>query len=287
MNRRLILFLLASTIFSLEAGAQPAQNLFRKARIAALDARRSYEAEKAVDGLHFRSSTWMPANGSRPPYLLEVSLDRYCDIDSMIIYTGIPEGERTPAESIQSAGYWNMKNFIIQYWDDANWTDIGETLTTENRLDKVVFRFRPAITSFRFRIRSTDGEPIRIIEFEGYGHPNPSMPSPSIVAEEIVRKEYPSKIEAKIRPESMGRTMRYVGYNQGYFMPGSNVSAWLEYSRVNAVRLWMPLDFLVPETAVDAASRPENLEAFELLKKQLRHNPKQADQYDGLQLRFG
>lgn len=276
MNRRLILFLLASTIFSLEAGAQPAQNLFRKARIAALDARRNYEAEKAVDGLHFRSSTWMPANGSRPPYLLEVSLDRYCDIDSMIIYTGIPEGERTPAESMQSAGYWNMKNFIIQYWDDANWTDIGETLTTENRLDKVVFRFRPAITSFRFRIRSTDGEPIRIIEFEGYGHPNPSMPSPSIVAEEIVRKEYPSKIEAKIRPESMGRTMRYVGYNQGYFMPGSNVSAWLEYSRVNAVRLWMPLDFLVPETAVDAASRPENLEAFELLKKQLRHNPKQA-----------
>lgn len=177
---------------------------------------------------------------------------------------------------MQSAGYWNMKNFIIQYWDDANWTDIGETLTTENRLDKIVFRFRPAVTSFRFRIRSTDGEPIRIIEFEGYGRPNPSMPSPSTVAETIVRKDYPSEIGATIRPETTGRTMRYVGYNQGYFMPGSNVSAWLEYSGVNAVRLWMPLDFLVPETAVDAASRPENLEAFDALKESLRRNPQES-----------
>lgn len=276
MTRRLIFPILLSMLFGFDAGAQPAQNLFRGARVAALDARRNYEAEKAVDGQHFRSSTWMPANGSRPPYVLEVSLDRYCDIDSMVIYTGIPEGERTQSESLQSAGYWNMKNFIIQYWDDANWTDIGETLTTENRLDKVVFRFRPAVTSFRFRIRSTDGEPIRIIEFEGYGRPNPSMPSPSTVAEEVVRKEYPTEIGATVRPESTGRTMRYVGYNQGYFMPGSNVSAWLEYSNVNAVRLWMPLDFLVPETAVDAASRPESLEAFEILKEQLRSNPRRS-----------
>lgn len=276
MIRRLILPILLSMLFGFDAEAQPAWNLFRGARVAALDARRNYEAEKAVDGLHFRSSTWMPANGSRSPYVLEVSLDRYCDIDSMVIYTGIPKGERTQSESLQSAGYWNMKNFIIQYWDDANWTDIGETLTTENRLDKVVFRFRPAVTSFRFRIRSTDGEPIRIIEFEGYGRPNPSMPSPSTVAEEVVRKEYPTEVGATVRPESTGRTMRYVGYNQGYFMPGSNVSAWLEYSNVNAVRLWMPLDFLVPETAVDAASRPENLEAFEILKEQLRSDPRRS-----------
>ncbi|MDE5962932.1 MAG: carbohydrate-binding protein, partial [Alistipes sp.] len=276
MIRRLILLLAASAALYFDAEAQPARNLFRGARVAALDARRNYEAEKAVDGQHFRSSTWMPANDSRPPYLLEVSLDRYCDIDSMVIYTGIPEGERTQSESMQSAGYWNMKNFIIQYWDDANWTDIGETLTTENRLDKVVFRFRPAVTSFRFRIRSTDGEPIRIIEFEGYGRPNPSMPSPSTVTEEVVRKEYPSEVGATVRPEPAGRTMRYVGYNQGYFMPGSNVSAWLEYSGVNAVRLWMPLDFLVPETAVDAASCPESLEAFETLKESLRRNPQES-----------
>lgn len=282
MIRRPFFSILLAVFLGIGAEAQPAQptrparNLFRGARVAALDARRNYEAAKAVDGQHFRSSTWMPANGSRPPYLLEVSLDRYCDIDSMVIYTGIPEGERTQAESMQSAGYWNMKNFIIQYWDDANWTDIGETLTTENRLDKIVFRFRPAVTSFRFRIRSTDGEPIRIIEFEGYGRPNASMPSPATVAEEIVRTEYPSEVGAAIRSEPAGRSMRYVGYNQGYFMPGSNVSAWLEYSGVNAVRLWMPLDFLVPESAVDTASRPESLEAFDARKEQLRSDPQRA-----------
>ncbi len=279
MIRRPFFPILLAALLGIGAKAQPAQparNLFRGARVAALDARRNYEAAKAVDGQHFRSSTWMPANGSRPPYLLEVSLDRYCDLDSMVIYPGIPEGERTHSESLQSAGYWNMKNFIIQYWDDANWTDIGETLTTENRLDKIVFRFRPAVTSFRFRIRSTDGEPIRIIEFEGYGRPNPSMPSPATVAETVVRTEYPSEVGAAIRPEPAGRSMRYVGYNQGYFMPGSNVSAWLEYSGVNAVRLWMPLDFLVPEAAVDTASRPESLEAFDALKEQLRREPRRA-----------
>ena len=110
MIRRLILLLAASAALCLDAEAQQAKNLFRGARVAAIDARRKYEAEKAVDWQHFRSSTWMPANGSRPPYLLEVSLDRYCDIDSMIIYTGIPEGERTPADTITGTAKTNVMN---------------------------------------------------------------------------------------------------------------------------------------------------------------------------------
>lgn len=267
-----VLFLLCST----SVAAQQGQNVFREARIHALDHRRNYEPEKAIDGQHYRVSTWMPANRSKPPYLLEVELDKYCDLDSMVIYTGIPEAERTAAEEEQAAGYWNMKNFIIQYWDDANWSDIDETLTTENRLDKIVFRFRPAVTSFRFRIRSTDGEPIRIIEWEGYGRINQAMPSPATTREAIQHTTYPTTIEATVRPEVAGRTMHYVGYNQGYYLPGSNTSAWLEYSRVNVVRLWMPLDFLVPEEAVDQQSRPTTLEAFDRLKEALRRAPRQS-----------
>ena len=56
--------------------AQRGQNLFRGARVGALNHRRNYEPEKAVDGAHYRASTWMPANGSKPPYLLEVELDK-------------------------------------------------------------------------------------------------------------------------------------------------------------------------------------------------------------------
>ena len=256
--------------------ARHGQNLFRGARIHAANYRRNYEPEKAVDGQHYRVSTWMPANRTKPPYLLEVELDHYCDIDSMVIYTGIPEGERTTTESTQAAGYWNMKNFIIQYWDDANWSDIDETLTTENRLDKVVFRFTPRITSFRFRIRSTDGEPIRIIEWEGYGRVNNALPSPSTTRREVEQTDYPTTIEARITPQVEGRSMRYVGYNQGYHLPGSNTSTWLEYSGVNAVRLWMPLTFLVPEQAVDCQSKPATLEAFEQLKASLRQHPRQS-----------
>ena len=255
---------------------QRGQNLFRGARVAALNSRRNYEPEKAVDGQHYRASTWMPANGAKPPYLLEVELEKYCDIDSLVIYTGIPEGERKENEMGRAAGYWNMKNFIVQYWDDANWSDIDETLTTENRLDRVVFHFRPAITSFRFRIRSTDGEPIRILEFEGYGRVNATMPSPSTVRREVEQRQFPTSVTARVEPRVVGRTMRYVGYNQGYYVPESNVSSWLEYSGVNAVRLWMPLNFLVPEEAVDQQSKPTTLEAFESLKAALRRQPRRS-----------
>ena len=256
--------------------AQRGQNLFRGARVGALNHRRNYEPEKAVDGAHYRASTWMPAGKTKPPYLLEVELDKYCDIDSMVIYTGIPENERKENEQGQAAGYWNMKNFIIQYWDDANWSDIDETLTTENRLDRVVFHFRPAITSFRFRIRSTDGEPIRIIEFEGYGAVNATMPSPSTTSRVVEQQQFPTSVTARVEKEVVGRTMRYVGYNQGYYVPESNVSSWLEYSGVNAVRLWMPLNFLVPEEAVDQQSKPTTLEAFESLKAALRRQPRRS-----------
>ena len=277
--RRLIPFLgfmIMLTLCGDTFAAPRGHNLFRGARVLTPNHRRNHEPEKAVDGAHFRSSTWMPANSAKPPYLLEVQLDRYCDIDSLVIYTGIPEGERKAEEVDRAPGYWNMKNFIIQYWDDANWSDIDETLTTENRLDKITFRFTPPVTSFRFRISSTDGEPIRILEFEGYGKVNESMPSPSTASGEQEQQGYPTTVEARFSPTVAGRTMRYVGYNQGYYTPGSNISSWLEYSGVNAIRLWMPLDFLVPERAVDCASKPATLAEFEQLKGALRRAPRRS-----------
>ena len=45
-------------------------------------------------------------------------------------------------------------------------------------------------------------------------------------------------VKAAVGTETVGTTMKYVGYNQGYFAPGSNVSLWWEYSGVNAARIW-------------------------------------------------
>jgi autotransporter-associated beta strand protein len=36
----------------------------------------------------------------------------------------------------------------------------------------------------------------------------------------------------------VGKTLQYVGFNQGHYMPGSNTSAWVDYSGVNAFRVW-------------------------------------------------
>src|SRR4051812_9531698 len=41
-------------------------------------------------------------------------------------------------------------------------------------------------------------------------------------------------------------TPRFMGYNMGHYMPGSNTSAWLQYSGANAFRYWAPANDLEP-----------------------------------------
>ena len=36
----------------------------------------------------------------------------------------------------------------------------------------------------------------------------------------------------------IGVTPRYIGYNMGHYMLGSNTTAWTQYSGVNAYRVW-------------------------------------------------
>ena len=67
--------------------------------------------------------------------------------------------------------------------------------------------------------------------------------------------------------------MKYVGYNQGYFVPGSNVAAWLEYSGVNAVRLWADLRTYVHPEWVDNKSIVKDPDEFDRLKRIFRDNP--------------
>jgi hypothetical protein len=256
------------------AGSLAQQNLFRNADVFVSTANELHPGTAAVDGLISRKSTWISAAGSRPPHILELSLPHYADIDSITMYTGIPEEEKSISEKGQSAGFWNVKNFVIQYWDDANWTDISETLTTENRLDKITFRFPAAITSFRFRLVSADGEAIRIIGLEGYGKINKILAVPVVpVKREMNAVSRPTKVNVRIGPEITGRSMKYVGYNQGYYMPNSNVSAWLEYSGVNSVRVWAGLSTYASEKWLNSVYKVETLGEFEKLKQDFLSDP--------------
>lgn len=234
-----------------------------------------FPASNVTDGVVSRKSTWMSGKNARAPHVLDINLERYCDINKVIIYTGIPESEKTEQEKGQAPGFWSMKNFKMQYWDDANWTDLPNTECTENRLDKIEFTFTPLLTTFQLRLISTDGEPIAINEFEVYGNEKKNMPAPVVQNESPgnVQKELPQDMLITVDKDIVGTTMKYVAYNQGYYMPGSNVSGWLEYSNVNNLRVWTSMSDYVPEEVVWNEKDLSALDKFEAYKRELRSNP--------------
>lgn len=234
-----------------------------------------FPATNVTDGVVSRKSTWMSSKDARPPHSLDINLERYYDINKIVIYTGIPESEKTEQEKGQAPGFWSMKNFKIQYWDDANWTDLPNTECTENRLDKIEFTFTPQLTTFQLRLISTDGEPIGINEFEVYGKEKKNMPAPAVQNESpnALREELSKDILVTVGKDVVGNSMKYVAYNQGYYMPGSNVSGWLEYSNVNSLRVWTSMSDYVPEETVWNQKDMSTLEQFETYKQELRNSP--------------
>lgn len=230
-----------------------------------------------TDGIISRTSTWMSGTEARPPHILEINLERYYNVNRVVIYTGIPDNEQTEQEKGRAPGFWSMKNFKIQYWDDANWTDLPDTERTENRDDKLEFTFTPQLLTFRVRLVSTDGEPIRINEFEVYGTEKENMPVPvmssgiTVLAPDTFKKD----MRITITKDVIGKSMKYIGYNQGYYFPDSNVSGWLAYSHVNSLRVWTSLNDYVPQPAVQADSSITTLDDFETCKTELRSNPEQ------------
>lgn len=236
-----------------------------------------FPASNVTDGVISRQSSWTSGKEARPPHVLDIDLQRYYDIRRIVIYTGIPLAERTEREKDRAPGFWSMKNFKIQYWDDANWTDLPDTECTENRLDRIEFTFTPQLTTFRLRLVSTDGEPVTINEFQAYGREKKGMPLPVAPREQAAPagRETPQDITVTVTPEVTGTAMKYVAYNQGYYMPGSNVSGWLEYAGVNSLRVWTSLDDYVPVQAVQAQSGPATLQEFEQRKRELRAAPEE------------
>ena len=243
--------------------------------VIASSQQKEFPASNVTDGIISRKSSWTSAKGARTPHMLVLNLQKYYDIDRIVIYTGIPEPEKTEQEKGQAPGFWAMKNFKIQYWDDANWTDLPNTECTENRLDKIEFTFTPQLTTFQLRLISTDGEPVTINEFEVYGKEKKNMIVPVIQNElpNRVHKEFPKDMLVTVNKDVIGNTMKYVAYNQGYYMPGSNISGWLEYSNVNSLRVWTSMNDYVPEEAVNYQKNLNTLEEFEAYKHELRSSP--------------
>jgi len=236
---------------------------------------KSHPAGNIVDGKITRNAVWKAANGN-PPHIVEINLQQYYNISEIKIHSGIMDAEKRPGEMTQAAGFWSIKNFKLQYWDDANWSDFPKSEVHENRLTAVVFNYSPAISTFKIRLVCDDGEPISIMEIAAFGTLTPNMPEPPTATSSIKTTNVstaPREVMIKVDNKMVGKSLKYVGYNQGYYIPGSNVSGWIEYSGVNSLRVWASLNSFVPPSAVQVDEKVSTVDEFDKRKNELRLNP--------------
>ena len=255
------------------------KNIARNKPVTASSETGKYPGTSAVDGKVTRDSKWMTAQVAPPPHFLEIDLQKYFHINRVIVHTGIPENEHTSGENGQAPGFWAVKHFRLQYWDDANWTDIPKTEVTENRQTAAAFTFAPAILTYKLRFVAFDGEPLNVMELEVFGKEATGMSVPEGIVgsagsdETEISSEKARDNVIIVHPKVIGKTMKYVAYNQAYYLPGSNVSGWLEYSGVNSLRVWTSLSTYTPVSCVQADPAITSLSAFEARKSELRKNP--------------
>jgi hypothetical protein len=234
-----------------------------------------FPALKITDGIISRTSKWQ-AGTNKAPHTVEIDLRKYYNITGITVHSGITDPEKRLDEMAQAAGFWSVKNFKLQYWDDANWTDIPKAEIHENRLVAATFQFKPAVTTYKIRLVCDDGEPINIMEIEAFGQEAPNMPAPPTVTQNTVKTKKISGVQravVTVNNKVVGKTLKYVGYNQGYYFPGSNISGWLEYSNVNSLRVWATLNAFVPATTVQVDKVVTTVEEFDKRKNELRASP--------------
>lgn len=236
---------------------------------------KAFPASKITDGIISRNSKWQ-AGTNKAPHIIEIDLQKYYNITELVVHSGIADNEKKPDEMNQAAGFWSIKNFKMQYWDDANWSDFPKAEIHENRLVAASFKFKPAVTTFKIRLVCDDGEAINIMEIEAFGEVAPNMPAPPTVASSIKKVNVssdPKKATVTVANTAVGKTMKFVGYNQGYYFPGSNISGWLEYSNVNSLRVWASINAFVPEKSVQVDKMVTSVEEFDKRKAELRDTP--------------
>lgn len=269
----IILTFLVVVFSGLETRAQTNIALHKPVVVSSED--KNFPAKNITDGIISRTSKWQAAT-NKAPHIIEIDLQHYYNLTAIIVHSGITDQEKKPDELSQAAGFWSAKNFKLQYWDDANWTDFPKAEIHENRLVAAPFKFDPAVTTFKIRLVCDDGEAINIMEIEAFGSLTPNMPAPPTIASSIKKTttvKGPQQADITVTNKVIGKTLKFVGYNQGYFFPGSNVTGWLAYSNVNSMRVWASLNAFVPEKYVEVAKNISSATEFDQRKAELRKSP--------------
>jgi hypothetical protein len=276
MNKFPLSFLSCILVIALAPKAWAQENniaLHKPVMVSSED--KAFPAKNITDGIINRSSKWQAAT-NKAPHIVEIDLQKYYNITELIVHSGITDQEKKPDEMTQAAGFWSVKNFKMQYWDDANWTDFPKAEIHENRTVAASFKLKPAVTTFKIRLICDDGEAINVMEIEAIGSIAQNMPAPPTVASSIKKSDVIKGVQKAVitvNNRTIGNTMKFVGYNQGYYFPGSNISGWLEYSNVNSLRVWASINAFVPEQYVEVDKNISSIEEFDKRKAELRASP--------------
>lgn len=273
MNTRIVIVFLL-VLMSHISFSQEKNIALHKPVIATSEAS-GFPASNLVDGKVSRTSKWEASNG-KAPHIIEIDLKKYFSITELRVHSGVMDSEKKANEMAQAAGFWSVKNFKMQYWDDANWSDFPQSEVHENRLTSVVFTYIPAVTTFKIRLVCDDGELINIMEIEAFGKEAGNMPEPPSVSSTIKPHNIliePQQAVISVSNKVIDKTLKYVGYNQGYYFPGSNISGWVEYSNVNSFRVWTSLNAFVPQSAVQVSPDIISVNEFDKRKLELRQSP--------------
>lgn len=220
-------------------------------------------ASKAVDGIKTNDNFWKTETQANTSKFIEIDLHKYNKISKIMIYT-------LPGETQKLS-----KQINLQYWDDANWTKINTTPIIDLKKAVITYPINPNLVTFMVKAIALDAPSICISEIEVIGEMIQGQPLPETPVK--ISNSKPRNAEIVVDKIEIGKTFKYVGYNQGYYLPGSNVSAWVAYSQINSMRIWTSLTEYAPIKNFNVKDKAATLADFEVLKSKLRSSPEKNE----------
>nr|WP_294894376.1 discoidin domain-containing protein [uncultured Pedobacter sp.] len=219
-------------------------------------------ASKTVDGIKSSTNYWQTETQSKAPHFIEIDLHKYHKISNVSVYSLPGDAEKL------------TKQIVVQYWDDSNWTPINVKPLIDKNKTVITYPISPALVTFMVRIEALNAPSIAISEIEVAGSLVTGQAPETVLK---LKTGEPKDATVTVTNENVGKSFKYVGYNQGYYMPGSNVSAWLAYSQVNSLRVWTSLTEYAPTKDFNEKNEVNTLADFEALKSRLRSSPEKNE----------
>jgi hypothetical protein len=126
-------------------------------KVMDLTSSRPVPVKVITDGDKTDSSMWISPDTDEEK-CLEINLSEHSSLGGAVVYTGLAYGIYTAPDRV--------KNFRLQYWDGARWTDIKESIEKDARYAQSFFLFDAPVTTSKIRFVATDKGSIKVREIK-------------------------------------------------------------------------------------------------------------------------